>query len=59
VLAQVAKALGVNESAGKDLQAYLASKELLLVIDNVEQVVEAAGDLARLLAAAPRLVRGS
>ena len=55
VLAQVAKALGVNESAGQDLQAYLASKELLLVIDNVEQVVEAAGDLARLLAAAPRV----
>jgi predicted ATPase len=55
VLAQVAQALGVNESAGQDLRAYLATKELLLVVDNVEQVVEAAGDLARLLAAAPRV----
>ena len=55
VLAQVANALGVNESAGQDLRAYLATKELLLVVDNLEQVVEAAGDLARLLAAAPRV----
>jgi predicted ATPase len=55
VLAQVAKALGVNESAGQDLRAYLKSKELLLVVDNVEQVVEAAVDLAGLLAEAPRV----
>ncbi len=53
VIAQVAQALGVNESAGQDLHAYLATKELLLVVDNLEQVVEAAPDLARVLAAAP------
>jgi len=32
------------------LSAYLATKQLLLVVDNCEQVVEAAPDLARLLA---------
>ncbi len=47
VIAQVAQALGVNEAAGQDLHAYLATKELLLVVDNLEQVVEAAPDLAR------------
>ena len=53
VLGQVAQALGVSEAAGQDLGAYLATKDLLLVVDNLEQVVEAAPDLARLLAAAP------
>ena len=56
VMPQVATTLGVNESAGQNLNAYLSTKELLLVVDNVEQVVEAAADLARLLASAP-LVR--
>jgi len=55
VIPQITKALGVSESAGQDLQTYLASKELLLVVDNVEQVLEAAADLAQLLAGAPRL----
>ena len=55
VMAQVATTLGVNESAGQNLNAYLSTKELLLVVDNVEQVVEAAADLARLLARAPRV----
>jgi non-specific serine/threonine protein kinase len=55
VIAQIAKALGVNESAGQDLQAYLATKELLLVVDNVEQVLEAAADLAQLLTGAPHV----
>ena len=55
VIAQVATALGVNESAGQDLQAYLATKELLLVVDNVEQVLEAAVDLAQLLTRAPHV----
>ena len=53
VMGQVAQALGVSESAGQDLQAYLSTKELLLLVDNLEQVVGAAPDLARLLAAAP------
>ena len=55
VLAEVAQAIGVNESAGQDLGAFLAGKHLLLVVDNLEHLVEAASDLARLLAAAPRL----
>ena len=55
VIGQVAQALGVNESAGQNLHAFLAIKELLLVVDNVEQVIEAAADLARLLAEAPRV----
>ena len=55
VLSQVAAALGVNEGAGQDLHAYLATKDLLLVMDNLEQVVGAAPDLARLLVVAPRV----
>ena len=55
VIAQVAQALGINENAGQDLRAFIETKDLLLVVDNVEQVIEAAADLAGLLAAAPRL----
>jgi len=55
VMDAIAKVLGVNESAGQNLQAYLTSKTLLLLIDNVEQVVGAAADLARMLAEAPRV----
>ena len=55
VLSQVAQALGISKSAGQDLHAYLASRELLLVVDNVEQVIEAAPDLARLLVKAPHV----
>ncbi len=39
----------------EQLAAALAERELLLVLDNVEQVVEAAPQIAALLAAAPRL----
>ncbi len=55
VIAQVAQALGINENAGQDLRAFIGTKDLLLVVDNVEQVIEAAADLAGLLAAAPRV----
>ena len=55
VLGQVAQALGVNEGAGQELQAYLATKSLLLVVDNLEQVVAAAADLGRLIAEAPKV----
>jgi predicted ATPase/class 3 adenylate cyclase len=55
VIAQVAHALGINENAGQDLRAFIETKDLLLVVDNVEQVIEAAADLAGLLAAAPRV----
>jgi predicted ATPase/DNA-binding CsgD family transcriptional regulator len=37
------------------LQAYLAERELLLILDNVEQLVPSAPMLADLVAAAPRL----
>jgi non-specific serine/threonine protein kinase len=37
------------------LQTYLAEREMLLILDNVEQVLPAAPALAQLLAAAPRL----
>ncbi len=51
VLPQIAQTLGVNETAGQELAAYLAEKELLLVIDNLEQVLDAAPLLARALSA--------
>ena len=51
VVPAIAQALGVVD----DLAEYLASRELLLVVDNLEQVLEAAPDLAALLATAPRV----
>ncbi|MDQ2689937.1 MAG: adenylate/guanylate cyclase domain-containing protein, partial [Chloroflexota bacterium] len=53
VLPAIAEALGVSEGAGQSLAAYLARRQMLLVIDNVEQVAEAAAELADLLASAP------
>lgn len=59
VPATLAQALGVHEAAGKalvaSLETYLRDKQLLLVLDNVEQVVAAMPLIARLLAGAPRL----
>src|SRR5215218_545124 len=55
----VARALAVPEAAGRSIleavQERLRDKELLLVVDNFEQVVEAAPLLEELLTAAPRL----
>jgi predicted ATPase/DNA-binding CsgD family transcriptional regulator/Tfp pilus assembly protein PilF len=55
----VARALGVREAAGRSLAAavrdHLAGRHLLLVLDNFEQVVEAAAFVAELLASCPRL----
>ena len=51
VVPAIAQALGVVD----DLAEYLPSRELLLVVDNLEQVLEAAPDLAALLATAPRV----
>jgi predicted ATPase/DNA-binding SARP family transcriptional activator len=55
----IARALAVaplqGESAEGALRRYLASKELLLVIDNFEHVLGAAGLVAELLAACPGL----
>lgn len=53
VLPGVTEALGLSEAAGQSLTGYPAPKQLLLVLDNLEQVIEAAGDLAKLLGSAP------
>ena len=57
--ATIAQALGVRESAGQplldSLKRYLREKRLLLLLDNFEQIVDAAPLIAELLAAAPDL----
>jgi predicted ATPase/class 3 adenylate cyclase len=59
VPSNVAASLGVRETPGADLletlAGYFRDQDLLLVLDNLEQVVEAAPALDRLLDAAPRL----
>jgi predicted ATPase len=55
----IAAALGLSTSAGQltaDLKSYLRPRRLLLALDNFEQVLAAAPQLAGLLAAAPGLV---
>jgi len=57
VVAQIASALSLRETGGRrpqeTLHDYLASKEMLLVIDNFEQVMDAASEVASLLSSAP------
>jgi predicted ATPase/DNA-binding XRE family transcriptional regulator len=57
VVPTIAAALGLRESGGRPIEErlpeFLGAAELLLVLDNFEQVVAAAPDVARLLAAAP------
>jgi hypothetical protein len=57
VISSIAEAFGVQERTGASLGARLSegrdAKRLLIVLDNVEQVVAAAPDLADLLAGAP------
>jgi predicted ATPase/class 3 adenylate cyclase len=59
VLTAVATALGVREEGARPLperlREYLAAKRLLLLVDNVEHLVEAAPELGRLLEHAPDL----
>ncbi len=59
VLATIARALELTELPGQPvlerLQTYLRDRQTLLVLDNFEQVLKAAPQLAELLAAAPRL----
>ena len=59
VVSAVAQALGLRELAGETLAetlgSFLGERELLLVLDNFEQVVEAAALLAGWMAAAPGL----
>jgi predicted ATPase/class 3 adenylate cyclase len=59
VAAAVARSLGIREAGGaplaETLRATLASRKLLLVLDNLEQVLPAAIEVASWLAAAPGL----
>ncbi len=59
VPSKLASSVGVRKDPTEDpvdtLARYLADRELLLVVDNLEQVVDAASALGRLLDAAPRL----
>src|SRR6266566_4749195 len=59
VVPAIAQTLGISESSDLSLlsllEAALKGKRLLLLLDNFEQVVEAAVLLAELLAACPRL----
>jgi predicted ATPase/DNA-binding CsgD family transcriptional regulator/transcriptional regulator with XRE-family HTH domain len=59
VLPTIARVLGIVETGGQPLpdavRTHLAGRELLLVLDNLEQVLPAAPQVAELLAAAPAL----
>jgi len=59
VLPAIAQTFDVREAAGRplhdQLKDYLREKEMLLVLDNFEQVVDAASCVSDLLSAAPRL----
>jgi hypothetical protein len=57
VLPGIASVLGVRETGEllRAIEAFLASKRLLLVLDNFEQVLDAAPQLAELLMSCPQL----
>jgi len=59
VLPAIAQALGLRESGdaslGKTVRAFLGDKRLLLIVDNVEHLLDAASDVSGLLAHAPGL----
>ena len=59
VTSAIAQPLGLKETGGQSvvwvLKDYLRARKTLLVIDNFEQVADAAPVIAELLAAAPRL----
>jgi predicted ATPase/class 3 adenylate cyclase len=59
VLPTIARTLALREVPGEPLvetlTSYLTEKQTLLVLDNFEQVLGAAGDVAALLARCPRL----
>ena len=59
VVPAMAQALAVKEIAGQalldQLKAWLREKQLLILLDNFEQVVSAAGQVAALLATCPKL----
>jgi predicted ATPase len=59
VASAIAHALGVQEVAGRSplevVQQYLKSRKVLLVLDNFEQILPAAGTVADILRAAPEV----
>ncbi len=60
VLPTVARALEIRDGVGEEgvagaLRTFLASRRMLLILDNLEQVIEAGAAIATLLAAAPGL----
>jgi len=59
VLPTIAQVFDVHEAAGRSLQEqledYLREKQMLLLLDNFEQVIDAARLVADILTAAPRL----
>jgi predicted ATPase/class 3 adenylate cyclase len=59
VISTIAEILGVKEESGRPLEEALENslkdREMLLLLDNFEQVVEAGAAVVRLLQAAPRL----
>ena len=59
VATTIAQPLGIREEGGRPmldiLKDHLSRMEMLLVLDNFEQIIEAAPLVAELLAAAPRL----
>jgi predicted ATPase/class 3 adenylate cyclase len=59
VVPAIAQALAVREVPGEELAdtlaAYLEQKQMLLVLDNFEQVLEAAADVARLVDRCPEV----
>ncbi len=59
VVPTIGQALGVREDPGRTpvetVTAELRDKQVLLVLDNFEQIVGAAGDVGQILAAAPAL----
>lgn len=59
VPATIAQPLGLKDAGGRPvmdiLKDHLADKHMLLVLDNFEQIVDAAPQIAELLAAAPRI----
>ncbi len=59
VIPTIFQALGIQEGSGQSplerLKEYVQQKQVLLVLDNFEQVVSTAGQVADLLAACPEL----
>ncbi len=55
LMSTIAQTLAVRQAAGQSLAAYLAPKEMLLVLDNFEQIIAGAATVAELLVQSPKL----